>query len=130
MAKTVLVVDDEDDIRAFVAGILADCGWCVVEAENGREAIQLALLEMPDLAIIDIMMPAMNGFDLYQELRSASETEHIPIIVLSSVNDFELGSKHSAESMGENAGLRDPEGFVEKPIEGQALRALVERIAG
>jgi len=128
--KKALVVDDEQDIRTYISGVLTDEGWTVVEATNGEEGLETASVELPDLIMLDIMMPVMNGFETFKALRQDPNLGEVPIIILSSVNDFELGVGHTAESMGEQLGVHPPNAFLEKPIEARHLRETVQRITG
>lgn len=111
----VLVVDDDPDIRALVTGLVQLCGGEVAEMGSGGNLCELALQESPDLIILDVMLPDCSGFDLLQALRTDERTGHIPVIMLTGANDFELGRRHTAASLGRELGVRPPEGFVEKP---------------
>ncbi|MFP4501618.1 MAG: response regulator [Candidatus Hydrogenedentota bacterium] len=114
--RTAVIVDDEADVRAIVGGYLEDEGWQVIEAEDGEQAVLRALDSNPDLMVLDIMMPGGNGYEALRELRQDIRTAHVPIVMLTSVNEFELGRRQDAESLGRDAGVRPPEGFVEKPV--------------
>jgi two-component system nitrogen regulation response regulator NtrX len=70
MSKTILVVDDEKDIRISLAGILEDEGYQVLTAENGVEALECARLELPDLVLLDIWMPGMDGLETLEKLKT------------------------------------------------------------
>lgn len=85
MAKKVLIVDDESKIRRVVQQILRKEGFVVVEAENGQDALVRFLAEKPDLVILDVMMPEMNGFDFLRTIRKNYET---PVIILSAKDDL------------------------------------------
>jgi DNA-binding response OmpR family regulator len=75
---TILVADDEQDIRELVAYRLSRSGYRIIEARDGEEAFQLATDQAPDMAVLDVMMPRLNGFDLTQRLRHAPATERCP----------------------------------------------------
>jgi threonine synthase len=78
----VLVVDDTSEARRLIRRILQSQGdFEIFEATNGREAIELVRKELPDLVILDLMMPEVNGFDVVEELRNNPETANIPVIV-------------------------------------------------
>ena len=83
----VLVVDDDDSIRSLLNQELTDAGYIVEEARNGKEAIGMIRANRPDLVILDIMMPEMNGFDVAAVLKNDPQTMDLPIIVLSIVQD-------------------------------------------
>ncbi|MBS3886769.1 MAG: response regulator transcription factor [Dethiobacter sp.] len=85
MSKKVLVVDDESKIRRILQQILLKEGFAVVEAENGREALACFLAEKPDLVILDIMMPEMDGFDFLRTIRKKYDT---PVIILSAKDEL------------------------------------------
>ncbi|GAB4290110.1 MAG: hypothetical protein Fur0025_24810 [Oscillatoriaceae cyanobacterium] len=86
-AKTILVVDDEAHIRSLLRQELESQGYAVQEAANGMDAITLVKREKPDLIILDVMMPAINGFDVAAVLKNDPTTMDIPIIILSIVED-------------------------------------------
>ncbi len=90
-SRSVLVVDDEAHIRELLRQELEAAGYVVREAADGMEAIRMAKSEPPDLVLLDIMMPGMNGFEVAAVLRSAPETSAIPIIILSIIEDKARG---------------------------------------
>jgi CheY-like chemotaxis protein len=83
MKKKVLVIDDEADIREIVRMYLMEEGYDVFEASNGQEGILKAQCEQPDLIVLDIMMPGINGFEVAKHLKDDPNTKNIPIIILS-----------------------------------------------
>ncbi|MCA9671821.1 MAG: response regulator [Myxococcales bacterium] len=89
--KTVLVVDDEANIREYLKQELESGGYAVSEARDGLEAIALAKALKPDLVILDVMMPKMNGFDAAAVLKNDPQTSRIPIMIHSIVEDRERG---------------------------------------
>ena len=86
MPYSVLVVDDNDMNLTLVAKILELEGYRVVVARNGREAIHAVELSMPDLAILDVMMPDMDGYELCQKLRQPPLNVVVPIVLLTAMN--------------------------------------------
>jgi signal transduction histidine kinase/DNA-binding response OmpR family regulator len=89
--QTILVVDDEANIRELLNQELSEAGYRVQLAENGRDALAKIREQKPDLVILDVMMPEMNGFDLAAVLKNDPETMEIPIIILSIVQDKDRG---------------------------------------
>ncbi|NND79435.1 MAG: response regulator, partial [Maribacter sp.] len=88
---TILVVDDDTPIRSLLRQELTDTGYHVREAANGKAALDMVRLEKPDLIILDVMMPEINGFDVAAVLKNDPATMDIPIIILSIVQDKERG---------------------------------------
>lgn len=85
---TVLVVEDEEDLREMIREALELNGYTVVTAADGRQAlVRLSGIEHLCLVLIDLLMPGMNGWDLFQELKGRSELDRVPIVVYSSVAD-------------------------------------------
>jgi two-component system, OmpR family, phosphate regulon response regulator PhoB len=83
----ILVVDDEADITALVAYHLAKAGYRVTTAGNGRDALESAREERPDLVVLDLMLPGLSGYDVLAELRRREETRDIGIILLTARKD-------------------------------------------
>jgi len=82
-AKQVLIVDDEEDIRDVVQVSLEEfAGWKTITAPSGVEGIQIARIEVPDAIVMDISMPDMDGFQMYEQLQAEPTTQKIPLIVL------------------------------------------------
>ena len=90
-ASKILIVDDDDSIRSLLQQELSDAGYTIEEARNGKEALASVRKQRPDLIILDIMMPEMNGFDVAAVLKNDPQTMDIPIIVLSIVQDKTRG---------------------------------------
>jgi len=83
MKRKVLIIDDEPDIREIVRIYLSDEGYDVIEADNGHDGILKAQELKPDLIVLDIMMPGINGFEVAKHLKDDPNTQDIPIIILS-----------------------------------------------
>ncbi|MFW5973339.1 MAG: response regulator [Bacteroidota bacterium] len=113
---TVLVVDDDQDMRLYLSGCLSVIGVShVVEAADGREALQLARALVPDLIISDVVMPGIDGVALRRALKANSETAAIPFLLI------------SGESIASADGA---DGFIAKPFNATRLRAEVDRLLG
>jgi len=80
--KSILVIDDSEDIRRLIATVLANYGFTVREAANGQIGVQLMAEEKPDLVICDINMPAMSGYETLSAVRESSQTATIPFILM------------------------------------------------
>ncbi len=81
----IMVAEDERHIRELVVGTLFDYGYDVLEAKNGREAYNLDFKEIPDLILLDVMMPEMNGFQVLKKLKENTLTNRIPVVTLTAV---------------------------------------------
>ena len=81
--KKILVVDDEEDILHYLELVLREKGYEVVTATNGHEALTTAQIERPDLVLLDIMMPQMDGWEVLKLLRIDDDTADIPVAMLS-----------------------------------------------
>ena len=119
---TVLVVDDEPDVLKIVSAALRKGPYEIIEAVNGKEALEKTHREQPDLIITDVMMPEMNGFELCRKLRSSLQTGSIPIIMLTAKSDLE------SELEGLDAGADD---YMTKPVEplrvAMRVKAMMDR---
>ena len=80
---TVLVVDDHEDLREMLRYMVERLGYRVVEAENGREAIEIVRHKCPDLILMDLSMPVMDGLAATRLLRTTKEACHVPIVAIS-----------------------------------------------
>lgn len=86
--KTIMVVDDNDDFVTVTRGILEGKGFAVVSASNGQEVFQLLQEKKPDLIILDIVMPKMDGLEVLTRLRETPETATIPVILLTAKGQY------------------------------------------
>jgi DNA-binding response OmpR family regulator len=115
----VLAADDDDDILQLIVFRLERSGYTVLQARDGEEALALALEHRPDLAVLDVLMPKMDGFELARRLRAEPATSRMPIIMLTArVQDADVQE-------GFDAGADD---YLRKPFSPQELRARVQAI--
>jgi CheY-like chemotaxis protein len=121
MNKTILVVDDSAMIRHVVSQILNESGYTVLTAKNGQEGYELAKKHNPQLVIMDVEMPVMDGIQATALIKSESQTNHIPVMIFTS-----LGGENDLKRARE-AGCQ---GFLNKPISREAIQAEVEKMLG
>jgi adenylate cyclase len=107
-AGLVLVVDDEEQNRTLLRDPLEARGYEVEEAENGMQALQKIAARSPDVILLDLMMPEVDGYDVCRELRKSAKTGHLPILMITSL------SERGVRLMGIQAGAND---FLNKPID-------------
>jgi CheY-like chemotaxis protein len=122
----VLVIDDDADLVASVRMVMEGAGWQVSSAENGATGTERAREEVPDLIILDILMPRQDGLTTYEQLREDAALGKIPIIVLTSVSE-KLGIGFSEQEFKTHYG-HAPEAFFEKPFEPQKFLDTVKRV--
>src|SRR5438093_10807431 len=89
---TILVADDDKDFVGYVKFRLEREGYCVLAANNGDEALELAVEHRPDLAVIDVRMPSLDGFAVTRQIRANEVTRHMPVILLTGEADDEYRS--------------------------------------
>ena len=117
----ILVADDDADILSLVAFRLERAGYDVVPASDGEEALRLAVERTPDLAVLDVMMPKLDGYEVTARLRSHEATRRMPVILLTA------RVQESDVARGFEAGADD---YIKKPFSPQELRARVQAILG
>jgi len=84
MSKRILVVEDQEDLRAILRDFLSACGYTVIEAVDGAESVVKAASEHPDLVLMDIQLPVLDGYDATRQIKALPGLGTIPIIAVSS----------------------------------------------
>jgi len=116
--KKILLVDDEEDIIKMNTLRLADSNYDVISANDGREGLKKAEKEMPDLILLDVMMPKMDGFQTLVKLKSSQKTSRIPVIMLTGVGEKKELNK---------AMINGAADFIQKPFNGEMLMETIKR---
>lgn len=129
-AKTVLIVDDEIDMRLFLATLMETNGYAHVLAKNGAEGLAAAAARAPDLIVLDIMMPKEGGVQMYGQLKTRPPLKHIPVVILSAISrkTFYHYLKMLSVRLGDS--IPEPEAYLEKPPEADEVLAVVRRLIG
>ncbi|MDO8535637.1 MAG: response regulator [Candidatus Omnitrophota bacterium] len=120
MAKRILVVDDEPDILKILSLRLEKAGYDVIGGRDGREALDLARQMMPDLIILDVYLPDINGDDIAKILKADKKLKDIPIVLVSA----------TATSVSKRAKECSASGCIAKPFEPEELMDMVNKILG
>lgn len=119
MPKKILMVDDQPFILLMGQEILERCGFTVVTAKDGVEGIELAKIHQPDIIILDVEMPRMNGFETCRRLRQDETLKHIPIIMLTSRTE----AKYMEKGFQAGANL-----YIGKPFNETKLMAVINSV--
>jgi len=118
MEPTILIVEDTEDTREVVRRTLELNGFRVLEARNGLEAVEVAIRELPDLILMDMSLPVMDGCQATRVIRARPELASVPIIACTAHNQWEWRSK------GILAGCT---GFMMKPLDADGLVNMISR---
>ncbi|MFN7935684.1 MAG: response regulator [Bryobacteraceae bacterium] len=119
--KTILIADDNAVSRELTRECLDGCGFALMEASNGREALHLLKTRRPDLALLDIQMPEMDGYAVIRAVRADPDLRGLPVIAITA---FAMeGDSQRAVSAGFDA-------YITKPIRIDALRQEIQRLLG
>ena len=109
----ILVVDDDDGALYLLVDILSEEGFDVLSANNGASALEQLYLEQPDVLLLDLAMPGLNGYDVLREVRDNPTTKNLPVILLTAVTAeegeqtaLELGANHYVDKLSEPGMLK------------------------
>lgn len=119
MSKSVLVVEDDPDQRRLLERMLTAGGWRVSTAPDGEAGIRVAIATPPDIVVLDVMMPELNGFQTCRRLKSEPATRSVPVVILTSKD--QPSDEFWAREVGADA-------FLHKPADIQTLMALLSRL--
>lgn len=117
--KKILIIEDEEAIRFILEKRLSNAGYIVISAENGIEGLNKARKENPDLILLDLMLPGIDGYQVCSILKRDRRYSHIPIIILTAriqQKDYELAMELGADA------------FLTKPFESQVLLNKIEEL--
>lgn len=118
MLKKILIIDDELDLVKAITIRFEASGYEVISASDGQEGIDKAQRFKVDLILLDIIMPMMDGYEVYRKLKSGSKTKHIPIIIFTATGRQDLEKRCMA--LG-------PDAVIKKPFESAELLELVNK---
>ena len=122
MNKTIFIADDEEDFVSTLRSRLEFEGYGVTTAADGKEALERILREKPDLILLDILMPTMNGYQVCRELKGNADTRSIPIVMLTAK------SQESDRFWGKEAGA---DVYLVKPFDmDELMEEVMEQIGG
>jgi len=115
--RTVLIVEDSDDARYFMRLALEQLGYIIVEAENGAKAIEVAGRERPDIILMDLSLPIMDGLTATEKIRATGDLKGVPIIAVTAHQETDF--REGAKAAGFDA-------YVTKPIDIDFLSGLIQ----
>jgi CheY-like chemotaxis protein len=118
---TVLVADDNGDTRRVVRWMLEQKGYAVIEAEDGQQAVAAAVSHRPDLILMDLVMPVLDGFDAVTRLREHPELRDVPVVAMTA-RDV-AASRDMAEDVGFDQ-------YLSKPLDFLRLNVVIEKLLG
>lgn len=116
--KTVLVVEDEEDIRFLLRAVLESEGYRVAEATTGADAVSIALEIVPQLILMDISLPLLDGLSATRQIKAQETLRDVPVIAVSAY--------HTARRRAVRAGCSD---LIGKPVDIEELKAMVRQLA-
>jgi two-component system cell cycle response regulator DivK len=118
MTQRILLIEDTEDNRQILRDLLGHAGYALLEAHDGAEGVAAALRERPDLILMDIQLPVMDGYEATRRIKADPTTAHIPVIAVTS---YALSGD---ETKATAAGC---DGYIAKPYSPRALLAMVRR---
>jgi YesN/AraC family two-component response regulator len=117
--KTVLFIDDETPWLSMIKTAVEDAPFEVITADSGEAALRKIKRKKPDLILSDVRMPTMNGFDLFEKIRSNPRFRDVPYVFMSSIDDFD--ARRTAKEIG-------ADDYVEKPIDTEQVESIVIKL--
>ena len=120
----ILVVDDEPDMVEMLKVMLENASYEVVSAYDGQEGIATAKQEKPDVVVLDLMMPEMNGFDACKEMKNDPDLKDIPVLVLTAISQKLSATKYARD---QGLGLLSDD-YIDKPVDPNVLLSRIETL--
>ncbi|MFH1355232.1 MAG: response regulator [Candidatus Omnitrophota bacterium] len=121
MARKILIVDDEPDLLKVATFRLKKAGYEIINAVNGKEAIELTQQNMPDLILLDLILPSIRGDEVCRQLKNNDKLQHIPVLLFTASTMDDLSAK--VKEVG-------ADGYLTKPFELEDLLSKVKRLIG
>ena len=128
--KTVLIVEDELDMRIFISTLLETSGYKPVMTRDGKEGLIKARDFLPDLIILDVMMPGEGGVQMYRQLKMDQTLKAIPVIMLSAVAQKTFSHYLNMVNARLGKPIPKPEAYIEKPPEAEDLLKITASLIG
>ncbi len=128
--KTVLIVEDELDMRIFISTLLETSGYQPIMTRDGNEGMLKAQDVFPDLIILDVMMPGEGGVHMYRQLKTHETLCNIPVIMLSAVAKKTFSHYLNMVNARLKDPIPDPEAYIEKPPEAEDLLKMTAALIG
>ena len=122
--KKILVVDDEPDFLTFIGAFLGDNGFDVIFASDGKECLEKAKAEQPDLITLDITMPEESGVRAFRNIQENEDTKEIPVIIITGVSSEFKNFIHTRKV------VQPPAAYMEKPVDTSELLSIINKILG
>jgi twitching motility two-component system response regulator PilH len=119
--KNILVVDDSPTERHFLSEVLMGAGYQVSQCDSGEQAVSMSKALLPDLILMDVVMPGLNGFQATRQISKDAATKHIPVIICTTK------SQETDKIWGMRQGARD---YVVKPVNASELLEKISRLGG
>ena len=119
MARLVLVIEDDPDQRRLLERMLSASGWRVEAAPDGEAGLRLAAERRPDVIVLDVMMPRLNGYQACRRLKAEPATASVPIVIVTTKD--QPADEFWAREVGADA-------FLAKPVDVQQLTELLDRL--
>jgi two-component system, cell cycle response regulator DivK len=116
MSKRILLVEDQEDNRRIMRDLLSASGYELIEANNGEEGLELAEREVPDLILMDIQLPGLDGYEVTRRIKAKFDLNHIPIIAVTS---------YALSGDDQKAFAAGCDGYVTKPFSPRELLAKI-----
>ncbi|MEW6736785.1 MAG: response regulator [Acidobacteriota bacterium] len=120
--RIILVVDDEQEVRLMLSHLFCQAGYNTLEAADGKEAVEIIRKKLPDLVVIDLMMPVMNGVEATKEIRKLMGGDSLPIIALTAYDLHQLVLPEEEKQLWQE--------ILKKPISIKRLRTVVAEMLG
>ena len=127
--KTILVVDDEPNVREYLAALLEDAGFKVIKAADGEEALNLIKQGKPDFISLDLIMPRKSGHKLLYELRKDRQMSRIPVLIVTAHAKTDLGEQDLQDILDSSI-MSGPGTYLEKPVNPQNYVRSIQRTLG
>ena len=128
--KTVLIVEDELDMRIFISTLLETSGYTAVMTRDGKEGLIKARAFLPDLIILDVMMPGEGGVQMYRQLKTDQSLKAIPVIMLSAVAQKTFSHYLNMVNARLEKPIPRPEAYIAKPPEAEELLKMTATLVG
>ena len=115
-SKTVLLIDDESQWLDLIRDVVSDESFTIVTATSGESALKKIQRKKPDLILSDVRMPTLNGFDLFEKIRSNPKLKSVPYVFMSSIDDYD--ARRTARDLG-------ADDYLEKPFDAEGIKSAV-----